>query len=137
MQQLLEREFSAHPASVGRARTFVADALSEWCLGERANEVRLCVSELAMNAIAHGTPVGNDFLVRVALADARLRLEVSDEGNGVPELRHSDEDELGGRGLFLVAAFADDWGVATEKTGKTVWAEFKIPHTTRPEVITW
>ncbi|MFJ9035699.1 ATP-binding protein [Streptomyces sp. NPDC102406] len=137
MQQVLERAFSTHPASVGRARTFVADALSEWRLGERADAFRLCVSELATNAIAHGTPVVNDFLVRVALADARLRIEVSDEGDGVPELRHSDEDELGGRGLFLVAAFADDWGVATEKTGKTVWAEFRIPHAARPEVITW
>jgi hypothetical protein len=32
----------------------------------------------------------------------------------------------GGRGLFLVARLADEWGTRLSSTGKTVWATVSI-----------
>ncbi|MGW3627528.1 ATP-binding protein [Streptomyces sp. NPDC000880] len=127
MQQSRERHFSRHPASVAHARTFVADALTAWELGDRLDDVRVCVSELATNAIEHSTDASRDFLVQVARGDERLRVEVRDQGHGTPTVRDATADDCHGRGLFLVAALADDWGVASRAgAGKTVWAEFNL-----------
>lgn len=130
-----EGVFSTHPASVAQARTFVAGALTEWNLCDRHDEVRLCVSELATNAIKHGSAETRSFRVRVALADARLRVEVHDGGQGAPRPKHAAQDADQGRGLYLVAALADDWGYAPRNAhGKSVWAEFKIGTTQTPHL---
>jgi hypothetical protein len=62
--------------------------------------------------------------------DGLLRLEVSDAGVGRPEVRNTNEDEIGGRGLLLVEALTHRWGVLEREggIGKTVWAEIKAPH---------
>lgn len=49
-------------------------------------------------------------------------MEVHDSGPGVPRIVH-DADE-GGRGLLLVAALSDTWGVRERALGKAVWCEF-------------
>lgn len=36
----------------------------------------------------------------------------------------ADDGDEGGRGLLLVAALADKWGVGERDLGKVVWAEF-------------
>ncbi|MGV9884003.1 ATP-binding protein [Streptomyces sp. NPDC003006] len=128
------RAFSTGPASVAQARRFVLDALCDWKLGDRHDDLRVCVSELATNAVEHGdTPAGYEFLVRLAYDNARLRLEVCDHGPGVPEARHATADDTNGRGLLLVAALADDWGTtAQDGRGKTVWAEFNVPSVSFP-----
>lgn len=127
MRHPREEVFSTHPASVAQARTFVAGALTAWHLCDRHDEVRLCVSELATNAIKHGSLGTRSFRVRVGLEDARLRVEVHDGGQGAPRPKHTTQDTDQGRGLYLVAALADDWGYAPrEAHGKSVWAEFEI-----------
>ncbi|MDQ1024788.1 anti-sigma regulatory factor (Ser/Thr protein kinase) [Streptomyces umbrinus] len=127
MQQSRERRFSSHPASAACARTFVADTLTEWELDDRLDDVLICVSELATNALKHGAPADRDFLVRVACRSERLRVEVCDQGDETPTVRLATADDCQGRGLFLVGALADDWGVAfRQEDGKTVWAEFKV-----------
>ncbi|MFD8723943.1 ATP-binding protein [Streptomyces sp. NPDC059629] len=127
MQQPRERPFTSHPVSAAHARTFVADALAEWGLAGQSDDVLVCVSELATNAIEHAAPAGRDFLVRVVLRNERLRVEVRDQGDGIPAVRDAAADDCHGRGLFLVGALADDWGVSYEtEVGKTVWAEFKL-----------
>ncbi|MGW5863270.1 ATP-binding protein [Streptomyces sp. NPDC055239] len=139
MQQPREREFAPHPSSVAEARTFVTDALSDWQLDGPLEDVRLCVSELATNAIKHGgaperdAAPHSDFRVKVALDDARVRVEVHDRTQGLPAARHPGTDESDGRGLLLVSALADDWGVARRLcTGKAVWAEFAFGSTSTP-----
>lgn len=57
-----------------------------------------------------------------------LRIELHDSGDG--EVRAADgwpdvEDE-GGRGLLLVSALADKWGVAERNPGKIVRCEFNL-----------
>ena len=113
-------------ASVSAAREFVLTTLVEWNLDDRQDDIRLCVSELASNALLHGVPPGREFCVRLLLDGHLLRLEVRDSGNGRPTVRQPDHERCTGRGLFLVRELADDFGVIEHVPGKTVWASFKV-----------
>ncbi|MFG3035947.1 ATP-binding protein [Streptomyces sp. NPDC048330] len=125
------------------ARNFVATTLSEWGETSRLDDMRLCTSELVTNAVLHGVPVGRLVLVRVESLDAELRIEVHDSGENRPTQRVPEESAVDGRGLLIVAATADSWGVK-ERTGpgKCVWAAFDRadsgaaplpPHTSGPQ----
>nr|WP_202489889.1 ATP-binding protein [Streptomyces sp. SID8381] len=110
--------------SVPAARRFAAWSLHYWGLGawRRADDVSLCVSELATNALVHGVPPGRGFLLRIRYDGETVRVEVHDSGGGVPRI--PDEPDEGGRGLLLVSALSDKWGVGERTPGKVVWAEF-------------
>lgn len=68
-------------------------------------------SELATNALLHGTVTGHGFLVRLSFDADVVRLEVHDSRHDRPEPREAADTDLSGRGPALVAALADDWGV--------------------------
>ncbi|MFS4092907.1 ATP-binding protein [Streptomyces sp. AF1A] len=95
-------------------------------LREHSDDVRLCATELLTNIIDHvgeGTPV----TVRVAgtaAADGRTRIEVSDpDPRALPVLLRAAESAESGRGLALLDALAERWGVVQGADGKTVWCE--------------
>ncbi|MCX2925395.1 ATP-binding protein [Streptomyces sp. NEAU-W12] len=54
-----------------------------------------------------------------------IRIEVRDSGDGQPRIVRASPGECGGRGLHLVNALVDDFGVTTHHPGKTVWVVFK------------
>ncbi|WP_189547861.1 ATP-binding protein [Streptomyces gelaticus] len=116
--------------SVPLVRQFVRDALVDWACEERSDEVLLCVSELVTNAVLHGVPPGRGFRLHLHLepVGGTLRIEVHDSGDG--EVRLADSwavsEEEGGRGLRLVEALADKWGVGERNPGKVVWCEFEV-----------
>ncbi|MFC9491354.1 ATP-binding protein [Streptomyces hydrogenans] len=89
---------------------------------ERAQQV---VAELAANAVLHGRVPGRDFRLglRLEAGTGVLRIEVTDaRGERLPAAVPSGGGD-GGRGLPLVAALADRWGVSPAPPGgKTVWA---------------
>lgn len=113
------RSFRHHPDSVTAARRFVAELLTaeDSAVSE---SVQIMVSELATNCIRH-TP--NGFELGVELTENVIRVEVSDPGDGVPSEQNPPPTQPSGRGLRIVAALADDWGVTPAPTGKgkTVW----------------
>ncbi|MGW2180833.1 ATP-binding protein [Streptomyces sp. NPDC001732] len=117
--------------AVPLVRQFVHAALVDWACDVRSDDVLLCVSELATNAVLHGVPPGRGFRVRLhwEQGDGVLRIEVHDSGDGEVRPRDSgaapDEEERG-RGLLLVAALADKWGVGERNPGKVVWCEFGV-----------
>lgn len=123
-----ERFYRRERRSVPLAREFVRAALVEWGVGERADAVLLCVSELATNALRHGVPPGRGFQLYVwPPAGGALRLEVHDSGDGWPRVRAgAGPVDEGGRGLLLVEALADKWGVGERMPGKIVWCEFVL-----------
>ncbi|MFQ6147073.1 ATP-binding protein [Streptomyces seoulensis] len=128
MDEQSEFRFNRAATSVGKARGFIRAALPVEQLCDRIDDITLCVSELTTNAIQHGTPAGHIFLVRVIVKESLLRIEVHDAGESRPQLRSPVEDDQSGRGLVLVAALADDWGIEPrEGLGKIVWVEFKVP----------
>ncbi|MEV5852726.1 ATP-binding protein [Streptomyces anulatus] len=116
--------------SIPVVRKFTRKALVEWECEKRMDDVLLCVIELATNALRHGVPPGRGFKVHIYLEgiENALRVELHDSGDG--EVRPSDgmpgADDEGGRGLLLVAAPADEWGVGERNPGKIVWCEFGI-----------
>ncbi|WP_210589636.1 SpoIIE family protein phosphatase [Streptomyces sp. GESEQ-35] len=123
------------PLAPGSARALLRAALAEWTeLGLPGTEhltVRLAddavvvVSELVTNAVVHaGTDVG--LVCRLEAATGDLVVEISDhhpsraprDSDGEP----SYETPEFGRGLRLVAALSEDWGVTYRRGAKTVWA---------------
>ncbi|MFI6060839.1 ATP-binding protein [Streptomyces sp. NPDC051286] len=115
-----------------RARTVLRAKLGEWRAKQAAAEAaELVLSELVTNALR--VPVPSDRMVGVRIScrerGGLLRLEVSDAGEGRPEVRQPGDFDVTGRGLLLVDAVADRWGVDNRPAGigKTVWAELVVP----------
>jgi hypothetical protein len=89
-------------------------------------EVRLCATELLTNVIDHlgeGTPV----TIRVTSTQyGHTRIEVTDpDPRALPTLLSATETAESGRGLALVDAFAQRWGVDQAPDRKTVWCELQ------------
>jgi serine phosphatase RsbU (regulator of sigma subunit)/anti-sigma regulatory factor (Ser/Thr protein kinase) len=106
------------PAAVSDIRAAAVRQLSEWGLDEAAFTTELVLSELIANAIRHAkAPIQ----VRL-LRDRTLICEVSDSSSTSPHLRHAADTDEGGRGLFLIAQFADRWGTRYTADGKVIWA---------------
>ncbi|MDQ0934662.1 ATP-binding protein [Streptomyces turgidiscabies] len=114
--------------SVRLARTRAARLVAEWRHPELAGDAALVVSELMTNALLHGSIRGRLIRVRLTATAAALRVEVSDpSGERVPCPREATGDDQFGRGLLLVGALAEQWGVGPrEGVGKTVWAEWGL-----------
>ncbi|MFJ9772162.1 SpoIIE family protein phosphatase [Kitasatospora sp. NPDC101157] len=107
------------PAAVGAVRAQVAERLADWGLDEASFVTELILSELVTNAIRYGS---GPIRVRL-LRDRSLICEVSDGSSTSPHLRYAATEDEGGRGLFLVAQFADRWGTRYTATGKVIWTE--------------
>ncbi|MFH8768463.1 ATP-binding protein [Streptomyces sp. NPDC017958] len=109
--------------SVRHIRRVVRSLLHEWELTELTFAVELGVSELVTNVVRH-VPDRRCTLV-VARQTAGVRAEVTDGCARLPRLEaDSDRESEGGRGLSLLDAVVDKWGVAPGPGGgKTVWFE--------------
>ncbi|MEU6218267.1 SpoIIE family protein phosphatase [Streptomyces sp. NPDC047022] len=107
------------PARVPSVRARCRETLLEWGLEEMAFTTELIVSELVTNAIRYGSPPVNVRLLRGRC----LICEVSDGSGTSPRLRRAATMDEGGRGLFLVAQFAQRWGTRYTTRGKVIWAE--------------
>ncbi|MFE6170576.1 SpoIIE family protein phosphatase [Streptomyces sp. NPDC056464] len=111
------------PSAVARVRAAAARTLEDWGLTEEAFTTELILSELVTNALRHATgPIG----VRL-IRDRALICEVSDGSSTAPHLRSAATTDEGGRGLFLVAQFADRWGTRYTPDGKVIWTEQPLP----------
>ncbi len=118
------RRFPGDASSAPSARRFAADVLTAWELDELVDTARLLLDEVITNAVQH--TVG-DVRVRLTHGRRRLRVEVTDHSNRLPDMRPMDPDAENGRGLFIVETLADVWGHETmDSGGKTVWFELAI-----------
>ncbi|MEW9510857.1 SpoIIE family protein phosphatase [Streptomyces bacillaris] len=121
--QVAEWELPAEAVTVGRARELATGRLAAWGLAELSFATELVVSELVTNAVRYG---GGPLRLRL-IRDRTLLCEVADTGHTSPHLRHSAEDDEGGRGLFIVAQLVQRWGTRYTPAGKTIWTEQAFP----------
>jgi anti-sigma regulatory factor (Ser/Thr protein kinase) len=116
------------------ARLLAAGQLRSWKVSpgvtERAEQI---VAELAANAALHGRAHNRDFRLALTLdtATGLLRIAVTDaRGESLPSFAPNLEPSLdaeSGRGLLLVTALANHWGVEPYLPGgKTVRAELRL-----------
>lgn len=108
-----------------RLATELAGAIRPMLLAD----VVAVVAELVGNAVRHADALPGG-VVRVAwrlrpepAADV-IEVRVTDGGaTQSPHIRPAGPDSVDGRGLSIVAALADRWGVERDGLGQCVWAE--------------
>lgn len=117
--------FTADPVSVPVVRRLVRTVLVERrCTDEQVECGEMIVSELATNAYKISEPVGHRFAVEVSVTDAGAAcVAVWDSADTKPEVQPEDCASESGRGLAIVGALADRWGVERTEPGKWIWAE--------------
>ncbi|MFC8097570.1 ATP-binding protein [Streptomyces sp. NPDC057363] len=119
--------FTAGAHSAGHVRRIVRSYLAEWDLADLSDAVELGVTELLANVVRH-VPDRRCTLVLLRRADGGgVRVEVADGSPRLPVAagRVSDDSESG-RGLVLLDAVVDKWGVGSGPgDGKTVWFEVR------------
>lgn len=119
------RTFSGHARQVWHARRFITA-----CLGDCpvTDDVLLCMSELAANAIVHSNSrlPGGHFTVQASRTQlGRIRVEITDQGGPWSPVTVADDQH--GRGLAIVASVAAGWGITGQDEGRTAWFEVACP----------
>ncbi|WP_129308952.1 ATP-binding protein [Streptomyces sp. L2] len=118
-----ELPFLAEPEAVAALRRLLRIHLGLWGLPELTDTVQLCVSELVGNVIAHVGP-GTPATLAVSMRGTRLRIEVWDpDTRALPTLVDAIDEAESGRGMVLVAACSDRWGVQLLPEHKVTWVE--------------
>ncbi|WP_405985620.1 ATP-binding protein [Streptomyces sp. NBC_00872] len=120
--------WSSHPRCVALARLELRKALAGWGLSELEDSAVLIVSELLSNARLHARVTPEQTIeTRYFRSSGALRIEVHDGSPERPQPRMPDPAALDGRGLLLVDALADEWGVADRAgPGKMIWASLSV-----------
>jgi two-component sensor histidine kinase len=120
-----ERTFPSVPASVPQARRYTLQALTG-VAADLADAIAVMVSELTTNSVRHAA---TDFTVSIDQQPHEIRVAVTDAGEQQPTLRSPGPTEPSGRGLRIVSALADGWGVTemVDRPGKTVWFSIAVP----------
>ena len=127
--------FPGTPLTPGAARALLRATLSEWAelalpgteflTPRQSDDAVVVVSELVTNAVVHaGTEVELDG--RLEAHTGALVIEVLDHHPSRAPRDGDTETPYGipeyGRGLRLVAALAESWGITYRTGAKTVWA---------------
>ncbi|MEU8348269.1 ATP-binding SpoIIE family protein phosphatase [Streptomyces sp. NPDC048845] len=148
VRPVLRTSLPGNSLGPGAARRFVRAALADWTTqqalpaaagitGRLADDATLLVSELVTNAVLHaGTQV--EVLCRLDGAEPEPSGEPAEPGPAALVVEVSDHhpardvhcprgtaDGTSGRGLRLVGAVAEAWGVTYHGGLKTVW--FRLP----------
>ncbi|MFJ2651227.1 SpoIIE family protein phosphatase [Streptomyces sp. NPDC087420] len=117
---VLTRDLPAEPEAAPIARAAARRQLDAWGVDEEtAFTTELVVSELVGNAIRYGAPPLRLRLIR----ERMLTCEVSDGAASAPHVKHARTVDETGRGLFIIANLAEQWGTRFQDEGKTVWAQ--------------
>ncbi|WP_327748252.1 ATP-binding protein [Streptomyces europaeiscabiei] len=117
--QLKRRLGRADLKAVPEARRALRELLRQWGRPERSEIAELLTSELVTNALVH---TDHDAVLTATVSPRGLHVEVRDFVGRRPRPRVPNaDDSTHGRGLFLVQALADTWGVRAHGVGKAVW----------------
>lgn len=111
------------PAAVASVRHFVRDALTGWGLHDLVGDAALITSELATNAITHGS---SPFRTSLARTDGLVRVSVEDGSREWPRRHEAQPGDQDGRGMAIVATLSQRSGCDPTPHGKVAWAELSV-----------
>ncbi|MER6551174.1 MULTISPECIES: SpoIIE family protein phosphatase [Streptomyces] len=113
----------ADPQGLSEARAIVRQALTDWGLAGLADDAETVTGELLVNVLLHTE--GGAVLTLEVLPEPvrRVRLSVQDRSSVWPRRRTPGETSTSGRGLLLLDAVAERWGIEPRGEGKAVWCE--------------
>ncbi|WAZ22015.1 ATP-binding protein [Streptomyces cinnabarinus] len=118
-----EVPFQAAPREVPALRRIMRLHLTYWGLLGVLEDAQLCVTELATNVVKH-VGLGAPAVLAVCMNGTKLHLEVQDpHADAVPTLDCAGTHDERGRGLALVDAMSERWGVRRTSAGKATWCE--------------
>jgi anti-sigma regulatory factor (Ser/Thr protein kinase) len=114
-------------AAAAAARSVVEDAIRAWRVPVDADVAVLLTSELVTNAVTHGTPTAETFvLLTIACDVAALRVDVHDGSGDLPVLDEASAEAETGRGLLLVTSLSAEWGFYRTPAGKAVYFTLEL-----------
>ncbi|MFI5685325.1 ATP-binding protein [Streptomyces sp. NPDC051636] len=123
-------ELQALPSRIGQVRRIVSAQLRYWHLDPLIDRAALGVTELLSNVHRHAQP-DKTCTVEMELLLDRLMVSVRDHDPRLPVV--GDMKDIGplatcGRGLAMVAAVSESWGVRPDgDKGKVVWFTLPAP----------
>jgi anti-sigma regulatory factor (Ser/Thr protein kinase) len=121
---------SGKPESVAAAREFVRSVLGD--AHPALDDARLLTSELFTNSAIHSdSRDGGDIRIAITGTPGRktIRVGVIDKGAASKPYVRDAPDDVTGRGLFLVDALSDRWGVVDHECAREVWFEIRRENT--------
>ena len=122
----VSRRLVARPEAAAEARReLLALALPE----VTREDLALIVTELVTNSVLHaGLSAADHVELQLTNRIGSVRLAVHDGGPGFTSLPPPPLDSIvpGGRGLVIVAALSDSWGIECDQGGCTVWSELAV-----------
>ncbi|MEU3690867.1 ATP-binding protein [Streptomyces narbonensis] len=137
-------ELHALPSRIGQVRRIVSAHLRQWHLDALVDHAVLGVTELLTNVHRHAQP-DKRCTVEIELLLDRLTVSVRDHDPRIPQATPLDDVDYGdgsedfeglatsGRGLAIVGAVSDSWGVRPcGDDGKVVWFTLSAPPSAPP-----
>ncbi|WP_069174004.1 ATP-binding protein [Streptomyces griseus] len=120
-------ELQALPSRIGQIRRIISAQLRYWHLDPLIDHAALGVTELLTNVHRHAQP-DKSCTVTIELLLDRLTVSVHDRDPRVPTVHDADASATSGRGLALIAAVSENWGVRPgDGAGKVVWFTLQAP----------
>ena len=118
--EMRELSLRAVPDAAPEAREALSTLLTATPFAHRSDDGALAVSELVTNAVLHGR---EPIVLRLVRGERSVRVEVQDGSPVSPSFSMLDPTAVTGRGLMLISAASDRWGVEPTPEGKQVWFE--------------
>jgi anti-sigma regulatory factor (Ser/Thr protein kinase) len=106
VHKVITHRLEVDPSAPGRARRLVAEALAHH---PRIDDILLATSELVTNVVRHGRDLTHAELTLNHL-DGSVKVGVRQRGRDFERRQHLATDPHG-RGLSIVEAVTDRWGV--------------------------
>ncbi|MFF9651442.1 ATP-binding protein [Streptomyces sp. NPDC014622] len=122
-----ELPFLAEPEEVAGLRRLLRLHLRLWGLSDVADAAEVCVSELVANVIRH-VGVGTPSTLMVEMNGTCLRVALRDpDTQALPSLLSAGPNDESGRGLVMLDAVSERWGVILGAESKLVWCDLATP----------